>query len=201
MVDPPVTSHWYTNLPTDSTNTMTSVNVSPSSYQTIAAPVSTEPFSNAEASSHHINIYGINHTEQTPAIAELSVYAFSEKQEGDDGACGSPTDSGSLPPFNALIDVQWSSFRVCDPLLPYRQPTPPIPTSTAHGLHLQPFKPELPPMKNLALLSPAMPGYDPGVHPDLLLENGYELGSSRILTFNNEDVNPGGEMHAELWQM
>lgn len=124
---------------------------------------------------------------------------------GDDAISDSPTGSGSLPPFNALVDIQWSSFRVCDPLLPYRQPTPPIPTSyekeMTHNHHPQSFKSEIPPLKNLALLSPIMPGFEGGLHPDLLLENGYEIGSSRGLAFN-EDVNPSsGEMSTELWHM
>ena len=94
-------------------------------------------------------------------------------------------------PLPSFLEVQWSSFRVCDPLLTYRQSASPPPPTLKSG--------ESPNTKNLGLLSPETPGFDANLHPDLILDNStYEPSNidSRAPIFNDESV-----VTHELWQV
>jgi hypothetical protein len=111
---------------------------------------------------------------------------------------GEDYEESTTLPLPSFFEVQWSSLRVCDPLLTYRQPSPKEPEdkTTCESVY--------PPMKNLALLSPPM--LEVGLHPDLLLENGCEVSSSRVPPTNlfaDSEVthSPGNEVCSELWQM
>ena len=94
-------------------------------------------------------------------------------------------------PLPSFFEVQWSSFRVCDPLLTYRQSASPPPPTSKSG--------ESPNTKNLGLLSPETPAFDATLHPDLILDNStYEPSNidSRAPIFNDES-----EVAHELWQV
>ena len=110
------------------------------------------------------------------------------------------TTSSSHLPLPSFLEVQWSSVRVCDPLLTYKQPTSPKDQFSEELLKVDTSTPS----KNLALLSPTPPSLDTSIHADLLMENhGCEVQSTSSSRGNlfTEDAVQAGEISAELWQM
>ena len=108
------------------------------------------------------------------------------------GSClpKTPTREDLATPLPSFLEVQWSSFKVCDPILTYKQSSSPPPPTTKSGE-------DSPTTKNLSLLSPGTPGsFDsPPLHPDLLLDN------TTYETSNIDNVVSHGEINGELWQV
>ena len=105
-------------------------------------------------------------------------------------------------PLPSFFEVQWSSVRVCDPLLTYKQPTSPK----------DQFSDDFPlkidaPTKNLALLSPTPPSSldASSIHHDLLLEAGQtcipQSSGTRNILFSEDAVHTTNEISSEMWQM
>ena len=97
-------------------------------------------------------------------------------------------------PLPSFLEVQWSSVRVCDPLLTYK----PAKEMIANEDMLKFETPSTSSTRNMALLSPTLPSMD----QDLLLE-GHEAThptSARGLLFN-DDPSVQGELTSDLWPM
>ena len=107
-------------------------------------------------------------------------------------------------PLPSFFEVQWSSVRVCDPLLTYKQPTSPKDHFNDDLLKIDA------PTKNLALLSPTPPSsldassMTSSIHPDLLLEGQGcipQSSGTRNNIFSEDTVHTTNEISSEMWQM